>query len=50
MLEKKIVLLGAILPVYGNIQTCFPAFAIIVFIKEHPKLQYLFAASIGNND
>lgn len=24
--------------------------AIIVFVKEHPKLPYLFAASLGNND
>lgn len=47
---RKNILLGAILPFMETFNLLFLPFAIIVFIKEHSELHYLFAAFSGNND
>lgn len=41
VVEKRISLLGAILPVMETFKLVFLPFAITVLIKEHPELLYL---------
>jgi len=50
MLEKRLYCWVLFFQFMETFKLVFLPFAIIVFIKEHLKLHYLFAASLGNND
>lgn len=50
ILEKRLYCWVLFFQFMETFKTVFLPFAIIVFIKKHPELHYLFAASLGNND